>query len=58
MRGETMIATYQGKQVIVDDHMPNSAGVFDTWIFGPGAVRLGVGSPLVPDRDLPPPGGR
>lgn len=47
-RGETMIATYQGKQVIVDDHMPNTGGVFDTWIFGAGAVRLGVGSPLVP----------
>jgi hypothetical protein len=47
-RGETMIATYQGKQVIVDDHMPNSGGVFDTWIFGPGAVRLGVGSPIIP----------
>jgi hypothetical protein len=47
-RGETMIATYQGKQVIVDDHMPNTGGVFDTWIFGPGAVRLGVGSPAVP----------
>lgn len=48
-RGETMIATYQGKQVIVDDHMPTaSSGVYDTWIFGPGAVRLGVGAPLVP----------
>jgi hypothetical protein len=47
-KGETMIATYQGKQVIVDDGMPNTGGVFDSWIFGPGAVRLGVGSPTVP----------
>jgi hypothetical protein len=47
-RGETMIATYQGKQVIVDDGMPNTGGVFDSWIFGPGALRLGVGSPTVP----------
>lgn len=47
-RGETMIAVYQGKQVIVDDHMPNTNGVFDTWIFGPGALRLGVGSPIIP----------
>jgi hypothetical protein len=47
-RGETMIASYQGKQVIVDDGMPNSAGVYDTWVFGPGAVRLGVGTPQVP----------
>jgi hypothetical protein len=46
--GRVQIPTYQGKQVIVDDHMPNSAGVFDTWIFGPGAFRLGVGAPLVP----------
>jgi hypothetical protein len=45
--GRTMIATYQGKRVIVDDGMPNAAGVYDTWIFGPGAVRLGVGSPDV-----------
>jgi hypothetical protein len=47
-RGEVMIPVYQGKQVIVDDGMPNSTGVYDTWIFGAGAVRLGVGAPLVP----------
>jgi hypothetical protein len=47
-RGEVMIPVYQGKQVIVDDGMPNSGGVYDTWIFGAGAVRLGVGAPLVP----------
>lgn len=52
-RGEVMIPVYQGKQVIVDDHMPtNSTGkgatAYDTWIFGAGAVRLGVGAPLVP----------
>ena len=40
--------------VIVDDTMPNAAGVFDTWIFGPMASRWGVGNPKVPaevDRD-------
>lgn len=47
-RGETMIATYQGKQVVVDDGMPAASGVYDTWVFGPGAVRMGVGSPAVP----------
>ncbi len=56
-RGETMIPVYQGKQVIVDDHMPSnansgsgtpSASTYDTWIFGAGAVRLGVGAPLTP----------
>jgi hypothetical protein len=47
-RGEVMIPVYQGKQVIVDDGMPHAAGLYDTWIFGPGAVRLGVGAPIVP----------
>jgi hypothetical protein len=52
-RGEVMIPTYQGKQVIVDDHMPansggnKSASTYDTWIFGAGALRLGVGAPIV-----------
>lgn len=47
-RGEVMIPVYQGKQVIVDDGMPKTGAVYDTWIFGAGAVRLGVGAPLVP----------
>jgi hypothetical protein len=43
------IPTYQGKIVIVDDSMPiPSSGVFETWIFGAGALRLGMGSPKVP----------
>ena len=42
------IATYLNRQVIVDDGMPNSAGVFETWVFGNGAVQLGRGLPKVP----------
>lgn len=42
------IPTFLGREVIVDDAMPNAAGVFQTWLFGVGAVRLGVGSPKVP----------
>jgi len=42
------IATYLGRQVIVDDGMPSSSGVFESWMFGTNAVRLGVGSPKVP----------
>lgn len=42
------IATYLGRTVISDDGMPNSGGVFESWMFGPGAVRLGVGTPKVP----------
>lgn len=42
------IATYQQRQVVVDDGMPNSGGVFESWMFGGDAVRLGVGTPKVP----------
>lgn len=42
------IPTFLGREVIVDDAMPNAAGVFETWLFGAGAVRLGMGSPKVP----------
>lgn len=48
------IATFLGREVIVDDGMPNTGGVFETWMFGAGALRVGQGSPKVPtatDRD-------
>lgn len=47
-RGEIMIPTYLGREVIVDDGMPHADGVFETWLFGRGAFRQGVGSPKVP----------
>ncbi|MCP5006171.1 MAG: hypothetical protein GY941_19855 [Planctomycetes bacterium] len=47
-RGEVLIPTFLGRQVIRDDAMPNAAGTFETWIFGAGAVRLGMSSPKVP----------
>jgi len=47
-RGETQIPTFLGRVVIVDDGITNNAGVFHTWLFGSGAVRLGMGSPKVP----------
>lgn len=43
--GRVRFAQYQGKLVIIDDHLPNASGVYDTWIFGSGAMRLGVGTP-------------
>jgi hypothetical protein len=46
--GTTKIPTFLGRQVIVDDGMPFSGGVFESWLFGAGAVRLGMGSPMVP----------
>lgn len=39
------IPTFLGRQVVVDDGTPRSGGVFETWLFGAGAVRLGMGSP-------------
>jgi len=45
--GRVNIATFFGMRVVVDDGLPNAAGVYDTWVFGAGATRLGVGSPKV-----------
>lgn len=47
-RGEVNIPTFLGRRVIIDDHMPVATNVYDTWLFGAGAVRLGMGSPKVP----------
>jgi hypothetical protein len=48
------VPTYLSKRVIVDDGCPVNAGVYDTYLFGPGAFALGNGNPPVPtetDRD-------
>lgn len=42
------IPTFLGREVVVDDGMPATGGVFDTWLFGAGAFRMGAGSPAVP----------
>ncbi|WAX22437.1 major capsid protein [Pseudomonas phage MiCath] len=42
------IPTFLGRVVVVDDGMPRTGGVFDTWLFGSGAVRTGMNSPRVP----------
>lgn len=42
------IPTFLGREVVVDDGVPRSSGVFNTWLFGRGAVRGGMGSPKVP----------
>lgn len=47
-RGEVMIPTFLGREVIVDDGLPFNDGVYQSWLFGSGAVRLGVSSPKVP----------
>lgn len=50
----TSIPVFLGREVIVDDGVPQAGGVFDTWLFGRGAIRGGVGQAKVPtevDRD-------
>ena len=47
-RGEVDIPVFQGAEVIVDDGMPRTGNVYDTWLFGPGAAQLGISSPKVP----------
>lgn len=42
---------YQGAMVVVDDGMTVVAGSptkYYSWLFGPGAIAMGVGSPKVP----------
>lgn len=47
--GGMPIATYLGKRVVVDDSCPKtSAGVYTTYIFGPGAIGYVEGTPKTP----------
>lgn len=46
--GRINIPTFLGREVIVDDGMPRSGSVYDTWLFGAGATQMGIGSPPVP----------
>jgi hypothetical protein len=52
--GRPTLPYYMGKRVIVNDSVPNSGGVYHTYIFGEGAFAFGQGSAPVPtelDRD-------
>lgn len=44
--GSPEVPFYMGKRVIVDDSCPVNAGVYTTYIFGPGAIALGNGNPV------------
>ena len=46
--GRVQIPTFLGREVIVDDGVPRTGSVYDTWLFGAGAVQLGQGAPKVP----------
>lgn len=46
VNGEAIrVPTFLGREVIVDDSMPYAGGVFQTWLFGRGAIRHGAGTP-------------
>lgn len=47
-RGEVMIPTFLGREVIIDDGLPVTSSVYDTWLFGAGAIQLGISSPKTP----------
>jgi len=42
------VPTFLGRTVIVDDSVPRSGGVYQSWLFGVGAIRRGAGLPKVP----------
>lgn len=46
--GVVRIPTFLGRRVVVDDGMPNTANVYDTWLFGSGAAQLGETPAEVP----------
>lgn len=41
------VPTFLGRTVIVDDGVPFTGGVFQSWLFGSGATRMGMGTPKV-----------
>jgi hypothetical protein len=55
--GRVNIPTFLGREVIVDDNVPRVGNVYDTWLFGGGSTRLGVGTPKVPTEVERRPGG-
>lgn len=55
--GVVNIPTFHGRRVIIDDGLPNpagvgaaqtAAGIFHSWLLGQDAIRWGVGNPRVP----------
>lgn len=47
--GNMLMKTFMQKRVVVDDALaPTTAGVYTSYMFGPGAVGWGEGSPKVP----------
>ena len=47
-QGVVNIPTFLGREVIIDDNMPRTGQVYDSWLFGFGATLLGTGAPKTP----------
>lgn len=47
-QGVYNIPVFNGMIVVVDDSMPASGGVCESWLFGRGSFRFGQGNPKVP----------
>tara|TARA_R110000772_G_scaffold30806_10_gene76510 strand:+ start:712 stop:1779 length:1068 start_codon:yes stop_codon:yes gene_type:complete len=57
-RGEVSIPTFLGHEVIIDDGLPRTGSIYDTWLFGQNATQFGVGTPnLATELDRKPGGG-
>lgn len=56
-QGMVTIPTFLGRRVIVDDGVPRTNSVYDTWLFGGGSTRIGMGSPKTPTEVERIPGG-
>lgn len=48
--GVILYETFMGRRVIVDDALAPNASVYDTYLFGAGAIGWGEGSPKVPSE--------
>jgi hypothetical protein len=46
--GNLVLRQFMGHEVIVDDSLTPNAGVYDSYIFGPGAIGYGDGGAPVP----------
>ncbi|WP_228777533.1 major capsid protein [Lonepinella koalarum] len=50
--GIVLYQTYMGKRIIVDDGMPQTGGVYTTYLFGAGAIGYGeVAPPMAVETD-------
>ncbi|MGI9460103.1 MAG: hypothetical protein ACR2NF_08910 [Pirellulales bacterium] len=43
--GVINIPTFLGREVLIDDSMTNDGSVYESWLFGAGFARMGVGTP-------------